>query len=203
MPSSKCLRGQVGSKFPLRASQKFNLFPGWKRFFDYAWTTFKTRFHPIIDNLKRHRALLSDEKLTVVIEEIQESRDVAEITRQQLSSDIKKQLDEIKQSLKGKDIGQRDSLLREKDFLVTKFEPPEYNADQHRAFSQRDIPSSGDWILEDPRFKNWVNGKTRAEDILYLNGMPGSGQLQCSPQELEEASNCFNYRQDNISFAGR
>lgn len=131
-----------------------------------------------MDNLKRHRALLSDEKLTVVIEEIQESRGVAEITQQQLSSDIKKQLDEIKESLKKRDIEQRDSLLREKCFLVTKFEPPEYDADQHRAYSQRDVPSSGDWVLEDPRFKNWVNGNTRTESVLYLNGMPGSGQLQ-------------------------
>ncbi|PNP57543.1 hypothetical protein THARTR1_02541 [Trichoderma harzianum] len=150
--------------------------PGWKRFFNYAWPTFKTRFYPIIDNLKRHRALLSDEKLTVVIEEIQESRDLAETTHQHLSSDIKKQLDEIKQSLKEKDIEQRDSLLREKCFLVTKFEPPEYNEDQHRAYSQRDVPSSGDWILEDPRFKNWVNGNTQTENVLYLNGMPGSGK---------------------------
>ncbi|QYS97700.1 hypothetical protein H0G86_004921 [Trichoderma simmonsii] len=150
--------------------------PGWKRLFDYAWPTFKTRFNPIIDNLKRHRALLSDEKLTVVIEEIQESRDVAKITQQQLFSDIKKQLDEIKQSLKEKDIEHRDCVLREKYFLVSKLEPPEYDADQHRAYSQRDVPSSGDWILEDPRFKNWVNGNTRTESVLYLNGMPGSGK---------------------------
>ncbi|KAK4064835.1 uncharacterized protein Triagg1_8834 [Trichoderma aggressivum f. europaeum] len=148
--------------------------PGWKRLFDYAWSAFKTRFNPIIDNLKRHRALLSDEKLTVVIEEIQESRDVANITQQQLSSDIKKQLDEIKQSLKEKDIEKRDSLLKERHHLVTKFEPLEYNADQHRAYSQRDVPCSGDWILEDPRFKSWVNGGTQS--VLYLNGMPGSGK---------------------------
>ncbi|KAM6511299.1 hypothetical protein FALCPG4_016301 [Fusarium falciforme] len=47
---------------------------GWKRYFDCAWNTFKTRCKPIIDSLKRHRTLLSDEKLTAAVVEVQEGR---------------------------------------------------------------------------------------------------------------------------------
>ncbi|KAK3687178.1 hypothetical protein B0T22DRAFT_438844 [Podospora appendiculata] len=51
--------------------------PGWRTVFGFTWRTFQTRSKPIIDSLKRHRALLVDEKLTAVIEEIQGPDSVA------------------------------------------------------------------------------------------------------------------------------
>ncbi|KAI0878364.1 hypothetical protein GGS24DRAFT_518152 [Hypoxylon argillaceum] len=48
--------------------------PAWTKFFDATWKTFKTNFKPILESLRRHRALLHDLKLDAACLEIQVSR---------------------------------------------------------------------------------------------------------------------------------
>ncbi|KAH7145693.1 hypothetical protein B0J13DRAFT_525217 [Dactylonectria estremocensis] len=148
--------------FPSQA--KLMLPEGWKRFFSYAWPTFKTRFRPIIDSLKRHRALLSDEKLTVVIEDVQE-----------LSTDFKDRLTEIRETIKEKNAKHQDSIFNQKAWVIAKIDPLDYESDQQTASKQRYV-NSGTWVLEDQRFKNWVQGNTTLDNILFLHGIPGSGK---------------------------
>lgn len=142
-----------------------NIPKGWRRFFQYAWPTFKTRFRPIIDSLKRHHNLLSDEKLTVVIEEVQE-----------LSTDFKDRLTEIRQAIREKDAKHQDSLFSQKAMIITKIDPLDYESDQQTASKQRYESNSGDWILEDLKFRSWVHGDTSLDNVLFLHGMPGSGK---------------------------
>ncbi|KAH7165444.1 hypothetical protein EDB81DRAFT_253192 [Dactylonectria macrodidyma] len=137
---------------------------GWKRFFSYAWPTFKTRFRPIIDSLKRHRALLSDEKLTVVIDDVQE-----------LSTDFNDRLAEIREAIKEKKTKHQDSVFNRKAQVNAKIGPLDYESDQRTASKQRYV-TSGTWVLEDPRFTKWAEGNMARDNILFLHGIPGSGK---------------------------
>ncbi|KAI0376818.1 hypothetical protein F5Y04DRAFT_285493 [Hypomontagnella monticulosa] len=160
--------------------------PGWKKFFSYAWPTFKTRFRPILDSLKRHRDLLSDEKLSVIIEEVQESRKTTEGRLESLSSEIKEKLSELREHLREKDLEQQGSLKKLKDQLVTKLNPPDWEADQHDASKQRYAPSSGDWIFGDVRYKEWLQGTTQEHNVLYINGIPGSGKTTLTSRIIDQ-----------------
>ena len=147
----------------------------WKRVFDSAWPTFRTRFKPIIESLKRHRALLADEKVTAVIEEVQVSRISTEGKLDELSQDLRQGLEDLKQAVGKENVDFKDSVLKQKSALAARFESPDYEADQQSVASQRLSPHSGDWVLSEGGFDNWVNAYMLADSILYLSGGPGSG----------------------------
>jgi hypothetical protein len=147
----------------------------WKRVFDSAWPTFRTRFKPIIESLKRHRALLADEKVTAVIEEVQVSRISTEGKLDELSKDLRQGLEDLKQAVGKESVDFQDSVLKQKSALAARFESPDYEADQQSVASQRLSPLSGDWVLSEPAFDNWINAYMLPDGILYLSGGPGSG----------------------------
>lgn len=151
-----------------------NIPKGWKRFFQYAWPTFKTRFRPIIDSLKRHHSLLSDEKLTVVIEEVQE-----------LSTDFNDRLTEIRQAIRESDTKRHESLFSQKAMIIAKIDPLDYESDQQTASRQRYESNSGDWILWDPKFRSWAHGDTSLDSVLFLHGMPGSGKTTLASRIID------------------
>ncbi|KAK7429027.1 hypothetical protein QQZ08_004434 [Neonectria magnoliae] len=92
--------------------------PGWKRLFTYAWPTFKTRFRPIINSLKRHQGLLSDEKHTIVIEEVQE-----------LSADFKDKFAELRQAISESDAKHQESIASQKSRIIARINPLGYESD--------------------------------------------------------------------------
>jgi hypothetical protein len=159
-----------------------------------AWKTFETNFKPILDSLKRHRILLSDEKITAAISEIQDIRQLA-VTRfdeqsaqsgtrfDELSQQLHSRFQEISEQLyKSKKMSadkeareQQEALRQQKRFIAGKLGPPDYEADQHRASEQR-FPASGDWILKDPSFLNWIDPRNSSHSTLFLHGIPGSGK---------------------------
>ncbi|KAK6526015.1 hypothetical protein TWF281_011056 [Arthrobotrys megalospora] len=149
--------------------------PDWRRFLDYAWPTFKSKFEPIVYSLKRHRDLLSDEKLTVVLEEVEESRDAIE-TMSITLLEINNKLDKLKEDTTQKKRERDELIKKQKETVKTKLCPPNYKEDHRLALKKRTSISSGDWVLEDSRFKAWLCGDTAADSVLYLNGIPGSGK---------------------------
>jgi len=144
------------------------LYAAWETVLRSAWKTFETSFKPILDSLKRHRTLLSDEKLTAAIAEIQDIRKF-NVTRfnelsQQLDNrfqELSKQLYEIQERLAEKEAREQQEALRlQRRIIAEKLGPPDYEADQHRASEQRFSPS-GDWILKDPSFCTGLTHETR------------------------------------------
>ncbi|KAH0537126.1 hypothetical protein FGG08_006059 [Glutinoglossum americanum] len=150
--------------------------PGWKRLFNYAWPTFKTRFQPIFDSLKRHRTLLSDEKLTAIIEEVQETRGVTDTKLDELSEQIRNGLDSVKEVIEKGIMELQYSLLERKSVVTAKLDPPDYEADQQAASAQRHCTSSGDWVLGEASFASWIHDDALPSGTLYLHGIPGSGK---------------------------
>ncbi|KAF3915933.1 hypothetical protein AA313_de0205750 [Arthrobotrys entomopaga] len=139
--------------------------PDWKRHYRSAWPTFKTKFEPILESLKRHRALLSDEKLTVLLEEVHESRNSIEEKLQKFAAEIKDKLEKLEQDAKYKAYERSCLLLKQKAVVATKLSVRmlTYNSDYQYAISQRYSTYSGDWILDDSIFKTWVHGMVASE----------------------------------------
>ncbi|KAL6355459.1 hypothetical protein LRP88_11049 [Fusarium phalaenopsidis] len=150
----------------------------WKKYFACAWNTFKTRCKPIIDSLKRHRALLSDEKLTAAVAEVQEGRREAQDFRDTVEarfSEISKQLETESEKRSKKELEEmKESLLQARRTISSQLSPGSYEADQQSAFSQFFSSPSGDWILKEPKFKEWLGASNG--QILYMHGMPGAGK---------------------------
>lgn len=86
--------------------------------------------------MKRDRALLSDEKLSVVIEEAQESRDATQTQLHELSATLTKKLDEAKQVLRKEFLTQQESIMDQKSTILIKLDPSDYKREQHMALVQ-------------------------------------------------------------------
>ncbi|KAK6337077.1 hypothetical protein TWF718_009863 [Orbilia javanica] len=149
--------------------------PDWRRFLDYAWPTFKTKFEPIIDSLKRHRDLLAGEQITVILEELQEFRSSNDRVLSILQ-DLKAKLDQLQKGTDEKKREVREQILKKREIVQTKLRIQNYDEDYHIKLKKRAAPSSGNWIFEDPTFKAWLYGNTEMDSILYINGIPGSGK---------------------------
>ncbi|KAF3137102.1 hypothetical protein TWF594_007615 [Orbilia oligospora] len=149
--------------------------PNWRRFLDYAWPTFKTRFEPIIDSLKRHRDLLSDEKLTVILEELQDSHAVVDKIPAMLQG-INEKLNKLQQSGIIKKHELQERILKQRETVRTKLRSRNYQEDHRTALKKRSISSSGNWVFDSPKFETWLNSNSVSDSILYINGIPGSGK---------------------------
>ncbi|KAL2672283.1 hypothetical protein Neosp_012985 [[Neocosmospora] mangrovei] len=133
---------------------------------------------PIIDSLKRHRTLLSDEKLTAAVIEVQEGRRETQDFREMVEarfSNISRQLEADLEKRSRKEIEERkDSLLQARRTISSQLSPGNYEGDQRSAFSQFFSSPPGDWVLHEPRFQKWLQSPNG--QVLYLHGMPGAGK---------------------------
>ena len=71
------------------------MYAAWETVLRSAWKTFETSFKPILDSLKRHRTLLSDEKLTAAIAEIQDIRQFNVTRFNELSQQLHNRFQEL------------------------------------------------------------------------------------------------------------
>ena len=157
------------------------------------WKTFRTRFNPILESMKRHRALLMDERLNAAVLEIQTGRDqtlraLTESTNQSSTSynGLQEKVTDIYTKLSLEIYGlaqssekidealQRSLPLQEMSSLLTKLEPSDYMADQHAALEQCH-DQTGIWIFQDPSFLRWIQSRALPDCTLFAHGMPGAG----------------------------
>jgi len=140
--------------------------------FHSSWKTFRTTFEPILAKLKRHQALLSDEKLTVAIDEVRDSREALEDKLGELSRQFQQfHLDSQEERL----LHLREALDRKRNFVLAKLDPPDQMSDLEKASEERKKPASGDWLLIEDGFQRWARLDTMEHRELYLHGIPGTG----------------------------
>ncbi|KAF3182233.1 hypothetical protein TWF751_007276 [Orbilia oligospora] len=173
--------------------------PNWRRFLDYAWPTFKTRFEPIIDSLKRHRDLLSDEKLTVILEELQDSHAVVDKIPAMLQ-EINEKLNKLQQSGMIKKHELQERILKQRETVRTKLRSRNYQEDHRTALKKRSISSSGNWVFNSPKFETWLNGNSGSDNILYINGIPGSGKTILISTIIEYLLNSGHTKNGTVLF---
>ncbi|EGX44058.1 hypothetical protein AOL_s00210g219 [Orbilia oligospora ATCC 24927] len=173
--------------------------PNWRRFLDYAWPTFKTKFEPIIDSLKRHRDLLSDEKLTVILEELQDSHAIVDKIPAMLQ-EINEKLNKLQQSGITKKHELQERTLKQRETVRTKLRSRNYQEDHRTALKKRSISSSGNWVFDSPKFEKWLNGNSGNDSILYINGIPGSGKTILVSTIIEYLLNSGHTRNGTILY---
>ncbi|KAI0440377.1 hypothetical protein F4803DRAFT_527373 [Xylaria telfairii] len=168
--------------------------PSWKNCFDSTWKIFKTRFKPIVESLKRHRALLLDERLNAAVLEIQRSRDqtadlLAESSGQSTShfnrlderikevyAGLSSQIYDIRESSKTeKAIQQPVIRSQEMNSIINKLDPPHFEEDQYSALHSCH-PKSGEWLFQTPTYQTWSQSTALPDSVLFIHGMPGAGK---------------------------
>lgn len=138
------------------------------------WKDFGTRFKQILDSLSRHKQLI---------------REQAELLHmQQSQSDSQKLLDHIQlyelergeQRLRQEQ--QEKADLHEKYLKVSEwFSASPSTSEDQRVFGGTRIKGSGDWILKDAKVQNWIEPETPISSMLWLNGIPGAGNVKFGP----------------------
>ncbi|RTE70730.1 hypothetical protein BHE90_014874 [Fusarium euwallaceae] len=154
--------------------------PAWKTVFHSSWKLFRTRYGVILSNLKRHRELISDEKLTIAISEVQDSREFVEEKLEALSNQMKQlQLKEKTQATLELGAQRRQRL----EFVLDKFDVA--GRQRQRALREPYRHHSGDWIFNHRLFKEWADLKIARNSTLYLNGIPGAGKTILTSRVVE------------------
>ncbi|CEF76018.1 hypothetical protein FGSG_10569 [Fusarium graminearum PH-1] len=147
--------------------------PGWKVLFHFAWKTFKTQFDPILKSLERHRVMLSEEKLTAVMQETQKQGQSIQDKLHQLNRDLQE---------RDKKDAERDLITRQSQIdqqfrsIESKIDAPNYHEDYEIASQKRFQNTSGQWILSHPLVSEWLNHSSKADGKIYLSGIPGAGK---------------------------
>ncbi|KAK4181968.1 hypothetical protein QBC35DRAFT_396889, partial [Podospora australis] len=158
---------------------------GWKMWFESAWPSFRSKFRQILDSLKRYRALLSEEKLTVVIEEQQTARHLSETKHDEISKYLQDKFDTLKNAIKNQELESQNSLRSHRKSIRDRLNAPDYEMDHQLAAQKRHRKSSGNWSTDDPRFQQWLDGAPQQNDTLYLHGSPGSGKTTLVSQIID------------------
>jgi hypothetical protein len=142
-------------------------------FFHSSWKTFRSQFGSTLRNLKKYRDLLSDEKITATILEVQELRQSMESKLSELSRRLEYlQLADEESSV----LEKNEEAVKKRSFVLAKLGAGDYAYDLEKASAERRCSPSGDWILEEPVFLEWLNTTSADRQILHVHGSPGTGQ---------------------------
>lgn len=91
-------------------------------------------------------------------------------TRIALQETIDKSNEELKQIF--------DVMQQKRKQILEKLGSQGPNNDKgHQRLPDQRYPTSGDWILKNHLFLQWLDPNDLPNNVLYLNGMPGAGKL--------------------------
>jgi hypothetical protein len=71
-----------------------------------------------------------------------------------------------------------ETRYRQRRIVQRKLDAPDFHKDHEHASQMRQTSCSGDWILVDSRFQEWVELGTFSSKRFYLNGIPGAGECR-------------------------
>lgn len=92
-----------------------------------------------------------------------------ETTRRALQESIEKSNEELKQIF--------NAIQQKRNQILDKLGSQGPHDDKgHRRLPDQRHPTSGDWILDEHLFLQWLDPNNISNDLLYLNGMPGAGR---------------------------
>ncbi|EWY84509.1 hypothetical protein FOYG_11956 [Fusarium oxysporum NRRL 32931] len=149
--------------------------PEWKRFFEWAWGSFRREVKPILKSLKRKQALLSDDKLQshAILKEVQDSD---QYTKDQFSN-LHTSLADIRSTLASERLQSKILQAHEmKTYLESRLDVSKSQTDLQLESRDPVDENSGIWIFSNPIFKCWEGEKSAENRVLFLNGSPGSGK---------------------------
>lgn len=132
-----------------------------------TWSTFQTKFKGILVALQHHKELV--ENHATVSQYHRYKKDMKEL--QQKTEDL---------------IVEEERKKRKavKEWLAVGSLPRQ----NHKSFKSvwKGNANTGRWIVDHGHFKEWLNPKSCAEPILWLNGIPGAGKTILASIVIEE-----------------
>ncbi|GLA90300.1 hypothetical protein AtubIFM56815_005863 [Aspergillus tubingensis] len=143
--------------------------PMWKQVFQATWSTYKAKFGPVVDSLKRHRQVFGERLTFAQLEEIRvEGIRSADALKKLRNDETMRQLRDIQCWLNSADVA----------------------SDQESFRSVRSCNThAGTWIL---RHKIYCAWKERiAESMLWVNGIPGAGKTILTSIMVEDCLKCY------------
>ncbi|KAI1772544.1 hypothetical protein F4818DRAFT_426298 [Hypoxylon cercidicola] len=142
--------------------------PMLKQLFQATWKTYKTRFQPLIDNIRGHGVLVQNQATLSQIEDYRKSTQAQNYQLQSI-------LDE-----------QENRRLRE--VLVWLSAPNVSNDQSYYSKIREEYPGTGRWLLDVPAFKEWFDPRCPTiPPLLWMTGMPGAGKTILASLVVEEA----------------
>ncbi|KAF2178019.1 hypothetical protein K469DRAFT_601007, partial [Zopfia rhizophila CBS 207.26] len=128
----------------------------WKQLFHATWKTFRSRFQPILDDLRRHKSLIETQANLYQFQEVQRIKATTETEFHQL----------------------RDAEdLRRKNMVLDWLSAASVQEDQEMRSSARiEYPGVCKWILDHPNFLTWRDSPN-SNPFVWVTGMPGSASF--------------------------
>lgn len=118
--------------------------------------------------------MLSEEKLTSVMEETQKQRRSIEEKLCRLDDELKER---NKMEDKRAMAAHRDHLDHQLRIVENKIDAPEYREDHEFALQKRHPSTTGNWILSHPLLLEWLDVSSIGNRKIYLSGIPGAGTI--------------------------
>ncbi|RYP90715.1 hypothetical protein DL770_003180 [Monosporascus sp. CRB-9-2] len=141
--------------------------PMWKQLFHATWDTYKSRFGPLIDNIRGHGALIQTQATLSQIEAFQ--RD-AELRDANLRS-----------------ISEKQESQRLSDLKTWLHATSCANEQKRYSDIRREFPGTGRWLLDNQSIKEWMDPiYPTIPPLLWLNGIPGAGKTILASLIVEE-----------------
>ena len=155
----------------------------WKQLFQATWKTHKTRFDDLISGIRRHGDLIVNQANLSSIKASLEERKVSD-----------RRFKEIADAESGRKLRELQGWLR----------APNVANDQHEFSRLRsEYPGTGRWLLDNQKFKDWFAPLCQSiPPVLWLNGIPGAGELVTRYAKLTDSSLMTCSRKNNIGFSG-
>ncbi|KAL7786981.1 hypothetical protein V8C37DRAFT_419339 [Trichoderma ceciliae] len=145
---------------------------GWKLLFITSWGRFQRRFDNIIEDMRRHEALIDQEANARNIAEAQKMRQDMRLWREQ--------------SLEQVSNFEGEQAFKQYQSIISWMNMDE--SDQLAIFESimaegRKHPGTCSWVLKNPKVSTWLQSTCKPEtSILWLQGTPGSGKSVISTQ---------------------
>ena len=128
----------------------------WKQLFQATWKTFRSRFKPVLEDLRRHKHIVEVQASLYQFEEVQRTRATAEA--------------EFRGLREAEDLRRRSAV---QDWLSA----ANMEEDQEAKASVRaEYPGVCSWILDYECVQAWRNSNPHSFPLLWINGIPGAGK---------------------------
>ncbi|PWY71403.1 hypothetical protein BO83DRAFT_379245 [Aspergillus eucalypticola CBS 122712] len=145
--------------------------PMWKQVFQATWSTYKAKFGPVVDSLKRHKQVFGDRLTFAQLENIR--------------SEGIRSSEALKKLQKNEEIGR----LRDIQYWLNS---ADIASDQDTFTSVRSRNTqAGIWILRHQLYCSWKERK--AQPMLWVNGIPGAGKTILASIMVEDCLKSYEY----------
>ncbi|KAI2626752.1 hypothetical protein GGR54DRAFT_483461 [Hypoxylon sp. NC1633] len=150
-----------------RLALKYFQQPMWKQLWQATWKTHKSRFQPLIDDIRGHGNLVQAQATASQIEQYQKETAAQALQIQSITDT------------------QEMQRLRE---LISWLGAPNVENDQYHYSKVRDeCPGTGRWLLDIQVFKEWIDPRfPTIPPLLWMTGMPGAGKTILTSLVVEE-----------------